>query len=70
MSVSTVRLRQDQLSDVLELGTVHIFEVTRIEQKGKGDHPVNPGGAGGKYLEGEETQQRSAPVADTTVLST
>jgi hypothetical protein len=26
----------------------------RIEQRGKADHPVNPGGTGGKWLEGGE----------------
>jgi len=29
-----------------------------IEQKGKVDHPVNPGGAGGKCLEGGEATIR------------
>jgi hypothetical protein len=29
---------------MLESGIV--FEITRIEQKGKADHQVNPGGAG------------------------
>ena len=42
---------------VRESGRVHVFchlEVPRIDQRGKAGHPVNPGGAGGKCLEGGE----------------
>ena len=28
--------------------------ISRIEQRGKANHRVNPGGAGGKWLEGGE----------------
>jgi hypothetical protein len=54
-----VRLRQDRLGDVRESGTVHagavrVCAIPRIEQRGKADHQVNPGGTGGKWLEGGE----------------
>jgi len=49
-----VRLGQDRLSDVLESGTVRILQVPRVEQRGKVNHRVNPGGEGGKYMEGRD----------------
>jgi hypothetical protein len=51
VSVSAVQLGQNRLGGVLESGTVRVFEVQRIEQRGKADHQVKPGGAGGKRLE-------------------
>jgi len=52
VSGSTIRLGQDRLGCALELGAVRVFEVPRVEQRGKANHQVNPGGAGGKCLEG------------------
>jgi hypothetical protein len=56
---AAVRLRQDRLGAVRESGTVHagagrVCAIPRIEQRGKADHQVNPGGTGGKCLEGGE----------------
>ena len=50
----TVRLGQDRRGCALESGTGRIVEVPRIDQREQADHQVNPGGAGGKWLEGEE----------------
>lgn len=50
-SDSTVRLRQNRLQCMLESGTVCVFEVPKIPQKGKENHQVNHGGKGGKFLE-------------------
>jgi hypothetical protein len=56
---AAVRLRQERLGDVREsdtvrAGTVRVCAIPRIEQRGKADHQVNPGGTGGKWLEGGE----------------
>jgi hypothetical protein len=56
---AAVRLRQDRLGDVRESGTVHagavrVCAIPSIEQRGKADHQVNPGGTGSKWLEGGE----------------
>jgi hypothetical protein len=56
---AAVRLRSDRLGEVRESGTVHagavrVCAMPRIEQRGQADHPVNPGGTGGKWLEGGE----------------
>jgi hypothetical protein len=51
-SVSVGRLGQGRLGCALESGPVRVFEISRIEQRGKADHRVHPGGAGGKCLEG------------------
>jgi hypothetical protein len=55
-----IQLNQDRLSDVLESGTVREFKGPSIPQRGKADHSVNHGGAGGKYLEGMSPSDTSA----------
>ena len=52
VAASTVRLGQDRLRYALGSGTVRVFKVPRIEQKGQADHQVNPGGEGRKCLDG------------------
>ena len=61
-SAVTVQLRQDRLGDVRESGTVRagggrVCAILRIEQSGKADHQVNPGGTRGKWLEGGEASR-------------
>jgi hypothetical protein len=70
MSGSLVRLRQDRLGDVLALGTVRICIDARIEHRGKADHQVHPGDAGGKCLEGSEASRRGSLLLPTQLCST
>ena len=62
VSGSTVRLGQDRLGCALGSGTVRVFLIPRIEQRGKADHQVNPGDEGGKCLEGMSSPDASAPL--------
>jgi hypothetical protein len=48
LRAAAVRLRQDRLGNVRESGTVRVCAMPKIEQRGKADHQVNPGGTGGK----------------------
>jgi hypothetical protein len=48
---------RDRLRGVLESGTVRVFLISRIEQRGKADHQVNSGSEGGKCLEGGEASR-------------
>lgn len=40
-------------ASVLESGTVRVFEVPMVVQRGQADHQVNHGCEGGKYMEGK-----------------
>ena len=47
-------------SGTVRAGTVRVCEIPRIEQRGQADHQVNPGGTGGKWLEGGEAKASRA----------